>query len=685
MVDNRDPFLSGEYLPDIKDIVKTLWRQRRLIAAVFGACFVLGTITVLLRPDYYKASATVVLEDTKVNLTDFKDVTARAQFDELTVQTEVKMLLSPSLAQQTVRTLDLGKIEEFEGMAGDRQKLVAEFLDRLTVAPQGTSRVIEVTFKAQDPDLAAKVANAHVKTYLASQIEFKRHRVQQLKEWFETKVGDLKGDVVKKSRAVGDYRAEEDLAVGKDSQELIYQQITDVAAQIVPVQVHKYEIMAKLDAIDAAAQSAQPDAISDVVHSPLIQNLKTQLSSISQEAQALEVKYGARHPGLRAARNQEARVLEAIDIEVANIVGALENELVAAEAQERMLTERLESLKKQADDLRIKMITLNSLSVEQSASQKLLDSFLANYENIQSQVSFARPDAVVLSEASSPVFPAPPGKKVLLLIVAVFSGSMALAVVFVLEMLGSGIKSFKDIQKMGQTPLGILPQTENPLQVMLAPRNSGLKEAVKRIYMASLMNGAAKAILVTSALPKEGRTTLVTLLGYYMTMIGHKVLVVDADFLRPSLGQLTGSGRQPGFTDVLAGKASLADAVQIDRNGLSVLSAGTLAEISPDPLRVENLSAVFSQMKEIYTSILIDSGPVLSRSEAGVIADHADGVVVVTEWMKTSEQDLSSMFGLLKSFAAPVLGVVLNRVDVEKYKFVTSGADFLLPRIDDSE
>lgn len=685
MTNQQEPLNAGDYLPDVREILMTLWRQRTLVVTIGAAITVLGFLYVLAQPTYYRATATLLVQDESVKLTsDFTDVTQGDKFSDLTVQTNVKVLTSPAIALQTIKAAGLDKVREFARRGDDERRILQRFASKLTVAQQGSSRVIEVGFKSRDPELAARIVNAHIDSFLNSQIDTKRARVEQLRKWFETKVEDLKADVIKKSEIVSQFRAKEGLAVGKDSQELIYQTITDTAAQLVPLQVHEFDLKSKLKAIEDAKASGQPEALVDVVKSPVIGKLKEQESLIAQETQGMRAKYGPNHPALIGAGTELGQVRAAINAEVNNIVGSLQNDLDSTLAQEAMLNTQLETLKKEADGLRIKLITLKSLVVEQEASQKLLDSFLANYENIQSQVSFARPDAMIASPAIAPLYPAKPGKKMMMVIVLIFAGAASFGTVFVIEMMKGGMRNFDDIRNLNLTPLGIIPQTNNPVAVMRSPINSSLKESIKRIYMSGLMNSSVKTILVTSALPKEGRTTFVTLLGYYLTSIGHKVLVIDADFLRPSLGNLVGAASGPGFTDLLAGRAPLSAVLRQDQTGLTILGAGTKAALTPDTLRIENLKQVFAQLKAQFTYILIDSGPILAHTEATALGTQADGIIVVTEWLKTSERNMGNMLATLKTINTPVIGVALNHVDIEKYKDVTTGSDFLFPRIDNA-
>ena len=675
--------MTDDYLPNLGEILNTLWRRRMQIAAIMAATILLGTLLVLLKPKEYKATATIMVTNqaTANNPASFQDVTAGAAFDDTTVQTEVNVLESPVLALATIKATHLNETEEFANKSGHDDAAISKFLSHLTVAPQGGSRIIGITFAAKDPALAARVANALVDVYMNYQVDFKKQRVVQLSHLFETQVATLQTDVAKKSQSVQDYRAKESLTVGKDAQDVVYQQITDISAQLAPLQVHKFDVESRLQAIQAVAGSGQPDAIEDVVKSPLIQNLKAQASTIAQTVASLRGQYGPNHPKYIAARQELDQVNRAIANETANIMTSLKNDDAATVAQETMLTQRLDELRKQSVGLGGKLITLNGLQADVDASQKVLDSFLATAKNIQSQVDFGRPDAVIISRADVPLYPAKPSKKLLMLAVLVFSALLAPGIILLLEVMRGGLGNFDDIRRLGRKPLGILPLSDLPDYQVIGAENSSYKEAVKRIYMSGLMNTPARTIMVTSALPKEGRTTFVLSMAHYLASIGHKVAVVDADFHHAALSFQTRKPSGPGLTDVLSGRAALADAADTGSDGLTIIRAGTPSLLSPDLLKPAPLRDLFAQLHQSYAYVLIDSEPLLAHSEAGAIANQTDGIIVVTEWIKTSKKNIANMFHALDHLTAPVLGIVINKVNIDKYKTFTAGSDFLLPKI----
>ncbi len=565
MLSDNNPVTQGDRIPDIFDIMHILKRHKTLMAQLMAISVSIGFAVILLLPNYYKAYATLVLNDHSLNMEDFRDVLAGAKLDNMSVQTEVKILTSSSLALKTIDATGLDKNPLFASPSMDRLEVANKFMKSLSVEPQGASRAIEIAFKARDPQLAADITNAHANAYLEAKVELKKQQVEQLGKWLGAKV-----------------RAENTTAAVSD----------------------------------------------DVVNSPLIQKLKEQASAISQQLGSLRATYGPNHPKVIAASSQLAQVNQAIARETSTIRESIESNGTAS----------------------------------------------------QSQISFAWPDATLVSPAVAPIKPAPPGKKLMMLLVVVFSGCLTLGIVFALEIMRKGVRNFEDIRRFAQKPLGIIPLVENPARMLHSQENFSYREAIKRVYMSALLNSKARAILVTSAMPEEGRTTFVMSLAHYLQSIGHKVAVIDADFLRPSLSQLTRQPAGAGFSDVLAGRSTLANAITTDDKGIAVLRAGSHALATPDVLRPDRLHTVLEQLKREYAFVLVDSGPLLAHSEADAIASQADGIIVITEWLKTSQQNMSNMFATLRALSTPVLGVVINKVDIGKYKNISPGSDFLLPK-----
>lgn len=672
------PEQPGSPVPDISEILHMLKRHKLLLAKLMVTFVAVGFFIVLMIPSKYRAVATLVLNDQTVNTSDFQSIMTSTKLDTMSVKTEAQIIESPALAEQTIAEVNLIKQPEYDWAENNRDAINV-FLDNLYVYTQNTSRAMELSFISKNPELAATVANAHAANYLEAQAALKQQQMEKLGKLYEAKVAGLKADAIRKAQAVQDFRAREALTLGKDNKELIYQQISDVAGQLVPVEVSKYNYESKSPDRENSSTS-DPAAMNDVVNSLLIQDLKKQASTAAQQLGAMQAQYGPRHPKVIEASGQLAQINAAIARETQMIVNSMRQGKESTEAQETLLKSRLTNLNKEADGLRGKMVTLESLQLEADASRKILDNFLANYETVQSQAAFAWPDATLVSAAIVPSKPVAPGKRMLMLVVLVVSACLSLGIVFGMELMRSGVKNFADIRKLAQKPLGIIPLTNNPLMAIRSNTQSSYKEAMKRIYMAALMNSKAHSILVTSAMPKEGRTSFALSMASYIRSLDHSVLVIDADFLRPSLSQFTSNPLGPGLADVLAEKASLTKALDTGKEGVAVLRAGSKALYSPDLLKSGHFTQLMKGLRLTYEYILVDSGPMLAHSEAGAIAAQVDGIIIVAEWLKTSQKTLSNLLAALSHVKTPILGIVMNKVDIDKYKAMSTGSDFLLPK-----
>ncbi|MCB9985980.1 MAG: polysaccharide biosynthesis tyrosine autokinase [Micavibrio sp.] len=662
---------------DIREIFLTLWRHRVLILTISAIAFFVAAIFILTRPAYYKATASLMVEKGNLNLPDFAEVTGGDQFSNFTVQTEVKVLTSSDLALKTMESINYA---EKTGHSADQLlNLVGSFARSLNVSSQGSSKIIDVTFQAPNPQDAALIANAHVDSYLNLQVENKQNEVNKLREWFHGKVGELKDDVVRKSQAVENFRAKEKLAIGQGSEELFLHDISDLAAQLTPIQVKKFDVEAKIKALELAKEEDGADTLVTLSESPAMNSLKQQEALAAKEVQELRSRYGSRHPKILAAQNALYQARQSIASEVEKTLENLKAELHSMEAQEMLLTGRLDEVKDMSDTQREKLIHLKTLIVERDASQKQLDSFLANYESLQSQINFAQPDASVISRAIAPSWPSNPSKFFMLIVAALFSGILASTIIFVIEMLRSGLRNYEDIRRMGLKPMGILPEVTDPndLTLMGASNHS---EAIKKIYVAALAGTTSKSILFSSALPREGRTTLVFNLAHYLVSLHKKVLVIDADFVKPMLTHLCKIEEGAGMMEVLNGVANIQDVLLKTNAGFSLMRRGDMIGLSPEGMASKAFEEMMGFLKNEFDYILIDSGPVLSHSESEVLCKKVDGVIIVTEWMETSRKNVHNMVTTLHDISAPVLGVVLNRVDLDRYKKVTSGSDFLLAR-----
>ncbi|MBP7759824.1 MAG: polysaccharide biosynthesis tyrosine autokinase [Alphaproteobacteria bacterium] len=662
-------------IPNIVEILKIIYRRRWILLILMALPMIATLFYLKQKPDVYQATASVVLETQEINLTDFNDILSEMKFDNLTVPTQVQVISSPGLIRQTIETLGLQEdekgrlyipgesvtpppITDADASTG-RYHLIKNFLGNMEVKQQGTSRVIEISFRSFDPQLATQIANTHTKQYVFSREQDKKRIAEKLDKWLTDEIRDLKEESLKKSRAVQQFRSDNGMIQGKNSQELIYEQISDLAGKLAEIDNRVLDLQARNEMV----QSGSTHGITDIVESRLVQDLKSRASVAAQKLQSLRAELGSNHPEVIAARQEVSQINGDIAREVANIRKSIENELTTVTKQKSLLEANLVKLQKQADELQEKLITLQALQMEEQSSSKLLDNFLARSEEIKSQIDFTRPDVSIVSLADIPGDPVGSKKLLIMLAVTAFSGFFAMAVIMFLEVGHQGIKTREDIYKLsGFDLLGTLPRARLPISDVLKKDRSHYVEEIKRIFIHLNAQENGKTILFTSARRGEGKTTVAASIAYYMNNIGLKTLLIDADTLAPVIAGVAMVREHPGFFELMAGKKSLQDVIVKDKHGLSIIPCGEPNPYISDLLLAGKLEKPLEILKDQYDCIIFDGCPVLGVSDAEILAGMVDQVVMVLESGKTPREEFVKAAEILRSLARNMPHVILNKI-----------------------
>src|SRR5258708_11259293 len=199
---------------------------------------------------------------------------------------------------------------------------------------------------------------------------------------------------------------------------------------------------------------------------------------------------------------------------------------------------------------------------------------------------------------------------------------------------------------------------------------STFAEAVRTVRTSVLMSALDtlhKVVVITSSVPEEGKTTLAFNLACALGQV-KKVLLVDGDLRRPKIGKLVGrDSKSPGLADLVAGQAQVSQCVFFDeRAGIHILSAGT---IPPNPLELlssKRFEDVIVKLKDAFDIVVVDSAPLQLVSDAQVLSQFASSVIYVVKADATPYQVAQNGLKKLRRVNAPILGVVLNQLDLER-------------------
>lgn len=281
----------------------------------------------------------------------------------------------------------------------------------------------------------------------------------------------------------------------------------------------------------------------------------------------------------------------------------------------------------------------------------------------------APPVAVrVVEPAAVPTEPSSPGLPVPLLLGLLAGAAAGFGLALIRNAMDTSIKTAEQLEAATQAPnLGTIAYDskipKRPLivhETPQAPRAEAFRQVRTNLEYIDVDN-PHKVIVMTSAVPQEGKTTSICNLAITMAAAGRHVLVVEADLRRPELAGLLGLDGSVGLTDVLANRMRPQTVLQRwEGAGIDVLASGPLPPNPSELLASRQMAALLSGFRETYDMVLIDSPPLLAVTDAAAMAPRTDGAIVLCRYGKTTREQVRRTAAALAAVSAPLLGTVLT-------------------------
>ena len=314
----------------------------------------------------------------------------------------------------------------------------------------------------------------------------------------------------------------------------------------------------------------------------------------------------------------------------------------------------------------------NVLKREVEINRALYESLLKRAKETNITEDLQVSNVSIVDPARIPDVPFKPKKGLNILLATIVGLTMGIGLAFFLEYLDDTIKTPEEVERYLKIPfLGYIGRViiakdnpYNPDLVALKEPKSHIAEMLRNIrtnILFSTSNFPRKALLVTSSTQGEGKTFLTINLAISLAQMGKRVVVVDTDLRKPRIHPIFGLKKHPGLTDVLTGNHSLESVIQDTKlENLKIIPCGT---IPPDPaelLSSEAMKGLIDKLKEQFDFVLFDSPPVMSVTDPTILANLADGVIIVIKGGETPTSPIQRTLQQLSELDTKVLGVVLN-------------------------
>lgn len=683
------PQTTGLRLDPIRVLRQNQWKIA--IGAIVGAG--LGVAANLLLSQFYPFYSGTVLFKLQPGIAGADQFVARDSPNDDIVerlgQTEAQSLLFRPTLEKAMRGRDIESTKWAQGFRDatgkfDLDAAVDDLEDNLSANYRKRSQYFYLTWDTHEKADIPIVLNAIADTYKSIKESQDAERFAQNLNLYNERIAQLNTQLETLSLEMGAFVQKKNITGDKVPIEII-QGLEDTSKRINETKGQLSIAQSRRDQTDQKLNGIMEPSSDDVRHAdedPVLIKLSSSGKDANIFAESMKQKFGQTHPEYRNAQ----RFAEAAAAEYAselkkilrrNLTADLKLYSDQAESYGKLLKDFEDDFDKQS--VRMKDYQEAFLELEQKKDRQLrLQEQRSKLMDLTMDLSAlkAREDAKAVTIAQYASTPRemsfPKSLKTMIPLGALLGLALTLGAAFLRELLDQRVRYTSDLIGLGARFLGMVPDVEDdPTGVKRA--ENAIREAPQSVVAESLRQttshilkhlrtGGHRSILFVGGLPGAGVTAILTNVAESIASSGKRVLVIDADFRRPSLAQALGQDpNQNGLGDVLAGKMTVSKAVTRFTDTIDLLASGTPESRIFERLATPTMDEVIHQAKQSYDVILIDSAPAIVAGDAMVLASKVDATVLVVRAFQEQRGLIARLCGQLNDMPSQLVGVVLNR------------------------
>ena len=726
-VESRPPAINPHgYAPASEPeagVIVELWRFFRrnpakiILATALG--ILLGAALTLPQDRIYQAAATLEIQELNENFMNFKEAfpvsDGTPSLASTDIQTQLRIITSTTLVSRVLDKLPpepvppANTVQLFlrrltkapQRRTPDRDALVERARQNLYVKEARQARIVDVLYDSPDPRYAADFVNALTQEYIEQNVEARWKMSQRTAEWLTRQLGEMRKKLADSEDRLQNYSRRSGLLFTSDKQNPSEERLRQVQESLTRAQEDRMMKQARREATAGAA----PETLPEMVDSASLRDYQNKLTDLRRQRAELSTVFKPNFDLVKRLDAQISTLETALKVERAAVVQRTRNEYESALRHEKLLQESYAAQSELVARDGEKAVQYGMLKREVDSNRQLYDLML-NRVNETSIASAMRASNVRVVDPGKP--PRAPYKPSLALnmmwgLTAGLLGGMVIAGVS--ERTDRRIRRpgdlnfYLSVPELGAVPSavgsraakvgyvrGALPNAAADFNVEVLParkpmeacvelvawqqRSSIIAESFRSILTSILFSGntgeGPRVIVVTSALPSEGKTTVVSNMAAALARIGQRVLLIDADLRRPRLHQVFDVSQDYGLFDLLTSGARdfsglLPYVVQETFiPGAFLLVSGPYDPNATDLLYSSTMRDLLRQARQNFDMVVIDTPPMLDLPDARVLGRMSDGVVLVVRAGATSRDVALTVKQRLQEDGVALLGTVLN-------------------------
>jgi capsular exopolysaccharide synthesis family protein len=689
------PAFTAAPAPDntLTDSWVTLRKWKYLILGLTLLGFIYGWYQASTQPRLYDAGGTIEIRNGSTN--QYKLNASPTNSETAGLPAQVVILKSNSLMLRVARDLNLANDPAFMGPSTVyrnvddpviRQIVVERLQGSVFASVLPKTDLVSIHAVTGNPQLSANIVNKVVSEYILGSFQSKADATKRVSDFFSQQLGDLKQEVEASQQKMIDLQKK----LGVLGFDPTLNQVTANLADL-----EKAEITASVTRMAAETRYHQLstmdrtmlDETPEGVKSAVIPALRAQLDGARMQLDQATVIYGPKHPKVDILNHQIAAIKKTLTLEEDRIISEAKQAYLAAKAQEDGAKGSLDAAQNEAYQLRDDLLEYQQKLRDFQSNQSLYDGLHQRLRTAGVEAGLESTEIDIVDPALPPLAPSLKPRTSMLVVNSVVMLIAGLVLAFLLDSLDTGLRTVAEIEGVSGLPsLALIPRgrriTSDATTASVVMKNVGLLaspksqfaeafRALRTSLLLSVAGGEPKTILLSSATPSEGKTTVSINLACVLAQRNVRVLLIDADLRRPTVHHRFGLNGKVGLTSVLTGSMSLEDAIQRvpEMPLLDILVSGPVPPFPTEMLGSQTMHDLLDKCRGIYTHIVMDSPPLLSVTDSVVLAREADAVVMIVRHGKSSKHALRRGRDLLVRSGSRLTGIVLNAVDLSSPEY----------------
>ncbi|MBE0659129.1 MAG: polysaccharide biosynthesis tyrosine autokinase [Bryobacteraceae bacterium] len=691
------------------------WRllRRRKGTVIIGAAagLLIGVAVTLPQTPIYKASTSLEIQSLNQNFMNMQNVQQTMEssgWDGLMdIQTQIKIIQSESLVERVLAAMKdgeapapapaqhAGRVATWrralnlpEPKPEDTRSLALNMAaGSVTARNTGQTRIVEISVESTDPRVAAAFANKLTTEYMDQAMEARWQSSQRTGVWLTRQLDDMRIKLERGEDALQSYAQRNSLLfTGEDKTSVDETKLKQIQDQLTAIQGDRVSKQSRWE----MASSSPAESLPDVLNDSSLRSYQEKLADLRRQRDELLETFMPENTKVKRVEAQISSLERSLDRERSQILRRIKNEFDEAVRKEKLLQSDYDKQARLVTVQGEKAIQYNILKREVETNRQLYESMLQRVKEAGLASALKANNVRVVDPAKVPEGPVKP-RPVVNAGVGFLLGMMcSVGFVLVTEKADRTLQDPSDVPfYLGTRELGIVPsasllhehkhrrllhgkQEEPELsldRVTAERRLSVLAESFRSMLTSILFSGNGdgrpKALVVTSANPSEGKTTVATNLSIAIAETGMRVLLIDGDTRKGRIDKVFGVENDEGLTSVLRNpRRDWRELVQETQfANLSVLTTGPGVAGPSNFLHARQFPAVMQEIREEYDMVVIDTPPALQIPDARLIGRLADGIILVVRAGQTTRDAAIAVSERLRQDGVTLLGTVLNDWD----------------------